>query len=132
MEHFLVIPSQLSHINRVRLFLDEIFTESNLNRTYFNRIFLGVSEALSNAIIHGNMFDVNKRVYIHVVSNECQLSVEIVDEGKGFCIDCIKDPTNPTNLMNEKGRGIFFIRQLSDEMSYSDGGRKVWIKYSLT
>lgn len=129
MERFLVISSKLSHISRVRLFLDEIFAESNLDRAYFNRVFLGLSEALSNSIIHGNKFDENKNVQISVSFNDNLLTIEIEDEGKGFSFDCVRDPTNSVNLLNEKGRGIFLIQKLSDEMIYLDGGRRVLIKY---
>lgn len=131
MERLLVISSKLNQINEVRFFLDGIFTEFRLDRTLFNRVFLGVSEALSNSIIHGNRFDVNKNVTLRVFFQSDFLVIEVVDEGKGFTFDCINDPTKPVNLMNEKGRGIFLIRQLSDEMVYSDCGRKLLIKYKL-
>lgn len=131
MERLLVISSKLNQINEVRFFLDGIFTEFRLDRTLFNRVFLGVSEALSNSIIHGNRFDVNKNVTLRVFFQSDFLVVEVVDEGKGFTFDSINDPTKPVNLMNEKGRGIFLIRQLSDEMVYSDCGRKLLIKYKF-
>ena len=131
MERLLVISSKLNQINEVRFFLDGIFTEFRLDRTLFNRVFLGVSEALSNSIIHGNRFDVNKNVTLRVFFQSDFLVIEVVDEGKGFTFDCINDPTKPVNLMNEKGRGIFLIRQLSDEMVYSDCGRKLLIKYKF-
>ena len=131
MERLLVLSSKLNQINEVRFFLDGIFTEFRLDRTLFNRVFLGVSEALSNSIIHGNRFDVNKNVTLRVFFRSDFLVIEVVDEGKGFTFDCIEDPTQPVNLMNEKGRGIFLIRQLSDEMDYSDCGRKLLIKYKF-
>jgi len=131
LERLLVISSKLNQINQVRFFLDGIFTEFRLDRTLFNRVFLGVSEALSNSIIHGNRFDVNKNVTLRVFFQTDFLVIEVVDEGKGFSFDCINDPTKPVNLMNEKGRGIFLIRQLSDEMVYSDCGRKLLIKYKF-
>lgn len=131
MERLLVISSKLNQINEVRFFLDGIFTEFRLDRTLFNRVFLGVSEALSNSIIHGNRFDVNKNVTLRVFFQSDFLVIEVVDEGPGFTFDCINDPTKPVNLMNEKGRGIFLIRQLSDEMVYSDCGRKLLIKYKF-
>jgi len=131
LERLLVISSKLNQINEVRFFLDGIFTEFRLDRTLFNRVFLGVSEALSNSIIHGNRFDVNKNVTLRVFFQTDFLVIEVVDEGPGFTFDCINDPTKPVNLMNEKGRGIFLIRQLSDEMVYSDCGRKLLIKYKF-
>lgn len=131
MERDLVISSQLVNINKVRCFLEEIFTESRLNMNYFNRVFLGISEAVSNSIVHGNCLDKSKRVFIRVVYTENKLHIEIKDEGDGFIAESIADPTTIENLKKENGRGIFILQQIADEVNYFDGGSKVLIKYTL-
>jgi len=131
LERLLVISSSLSNIGKVRLFLEEIFTESNLNQSYFNPVFLGLSEALTNSIVHGNKLNASKKVSIEVNCLNEELFIEITDEGDGFWIDCLKDPTCLENLKKENGRGIFLIRHYADEVDYFDGGRKVRIKYNL-
>ena len=127
----LVISSSLSNIGKVRMFLEEIFTESNLNLSYFNPVFLGLSEALTNSIVHGNKLNSSKKVSIEVNCLNEELFIEITDEGDGFLIECLKDPTCLENLKKENGRGIFLIRHYADEVDYFDGGRKVRIKYNL-
>lgn len=127
----LVISSSLSNIGKVRIFLEEIFTESNLNLSYFNPVFLGLSEALTNSIVHGNKLNSSKNVSIEVNCLNEELFIEITDEGDGFHIECLKDPTCLENLKKENGRGIFLIRHYADEVDYFDGGRKVRIKYNL-
>ena len=127
----MVISSSLININKVRSFLDEIFTESNLNKSYFNRVFLGLNEALANSIVHGNRLCDNKKVSIEVYLILNELMIEVTDEGEGFSVDCLSDPTCLENLKNENGRGIFLIRHYADELSFFDGGRKVRIKYKL-
>lgn len=127
----LVISSSLSNIGKVRMFLEEIFTESNLNLSYFNPVFLGLSEALTNSIVHGNKLNSSKNVSIEVNCLNEELFIEITDEGDGFHIECLKDPTCLENLKKENGRGIFLIRHYADEVDYFDGGRKVRIKYNL-
>jgi serine/threonine-protein kinase RsbW len=113
------------------MFLEEIFAESNLNQSYFNSVFLGLSEALTNSIVHGNKLNDSKKVCIEVNCLNEVLFIEITDEGDGFPIDCLKDPTCMENLKKENGRGIFLIRQYADEVDYFDGGRKVRMKYNL-
>lgn len=131
MERDLVISSQLININKVRRFLDEIFRESCLNRNYFNRVFLGISEAVNNSIVHGNCLDKDKLVFIRVVLVDDQLQIEVKDEGDGFTIDCLADPTVAENLKKENGRGIFIMQNIADEVKYCDGGSKVLIKYTF-
>lgn len=131
MERDLVISSQLVNINKVRCFLEEIFTESCLNMNYFNRVFLGISEAVNNSIVHGNCLDKDKQVLIRVVYAEDQLQIEVKDEGDGFIVESIADPTIGVNLKKESGRGIFILQQIADEVEYYDGGSKVLIKYTL-
>ena len=127
----LVISSSLSNIGKVRMFLEEIFTESNLNLSYFNPVFLGLSEALTNSIVHGNKLNSSKNVSIEVNCLNEELFIEITDEGDGFHIECLKDPTCLENLKKENGRGIFLIRHYADEVDYFYGGRKVRIKFNL-
>lgn len=132
MERELVISSNLENIDKVRMFLEEIFAELNLNQSNFNQVFLGLSEALTNSIIHGNKFNASKNVCIKVNCLLSKLFIEITDEGDGFYIDCLKDPVCLENLKKENGRGIFLIRHYADEVDYLDGGRKVRIKYNLS
>jgi len=131
LERDLVISSQLINIDKVRRFLDEIFNESCLNRNYFNRVFLGISEAVNNSIVHGNCLDKDKLVFIRVVFKDDQLQVEVKDEGDGFTVDGLADPTADENLKKENGRGIFIMQNIADEVEYCDGGSKVLIKYTF-
>ncbi len=131
MKYLLVISSSLININKVRLFLEEIFVESCLNQSYFNRIFLGLSEALTNSIVHGNRQCSTKNVSIEVFLLQNELVIEITDEGEGFSLDSLPDPTCLENIKNENGRGIFLIRHYADDLSFLEGGRRVRMKYKL-
>lgn len=131
MQRDLVISSQLININKVRFFLEEVFNESHLDKVLFNRIFLGLSEAVNNSIVHGNRLNTEKHVCIQITLNESQILIVVEDEGDGFCADDVGDPTFQKNLKKENGRGIFLLRQIADEVDYLEGGRKVLIKYFL-
>jgi serine/threonine-protein kinase RsbW len=131
LERLLVISSSLNNLEKVRMFLGEVYHESNLNLSSFNRVFLGLSEALTNSIVHGNKFNISKNISIEVNCLNEELFIEITDEGEGFLVECLKDPTCSANLKSESGRGIFLMRQFADELNYFDEGRKVRIKYNL-
>jgi len=127
----LIISSQLENINEVRYFLDRIFSEFCLDRNYFNNVFLALSEAVNNAIVHGNSLDRNKNVAVGITLINNQLLIEVVDEGEGFEYEFINDPTSTKNLKKDNGRGIFLIGRLADDVKYKNGGRSVTIKYNL-
>lgn len=82
-----------------------------------------LDELLTNAIEHGNKYDISKKVIVKYRFNEKEegIQIEISDEGEGFPIDIIKNPDNSS----ERGRGIFIVRKLADEVNYIDNGRIV-------
>ncbi len=81
-----------------------------------------LDELLTNAIEHGNKYDILKKVIINYrFRKDEEIQVEICDEGEGFLIEQIKDPDSN----GERGRGIFIVRKLADELSYVDNGKKV-------
>jgi serine/threonine-protein kinase RsbW len=131
LERELIIASELKELNNLRLFLNQIFTETDLNRSYFNRVLLGLSEAVSNSIIHGNNSDCSKKVFIRFLYQKQKLVITITDEGSGFSFDNVEDPTKPDNLKKENGRGLFLIQQIADEVCFFEGGKRIQILYSL-
>ena len=124
----LVIKSKLSELKRVEVFVNEIFIKNNISINYFNKVYLCVSEAVVNCIKHGNRNDKNKSVSIisSYISN--YLTFEISDEGEGFNLIDVKDPTDIYNIKEECGRGIHIIESLSEETKYNKKGNCVNLK----
>ena len=112
--------------------MEEIFVKSSLNRSCFNRVFLSLSEAVNNSIVHGNSLNTCKKVFIRVNYSDNTLLIEVKDEGRGFFPDQVVDPTFLENLKKENGRGIFLMRNMADEIEFLDGGSRVFIKYTFT
>jgi len=131
LERELIIASELKELNNLRLFLNQIFTETNLDRSYFNRVLLGLSEVVSNSIIHGNKNDSSKKVFISFLYQEKKIVITISDEGSGFSFENVKDPSLTENRKLENGRGLFLIQQIADEVYFFDGGKRIQILYSL-
>ena len=80
---------------------------------------VAVRESVANAIKHGNGQDESKRVELVFTLTDSSIEVQVKDQGEGFKPDQIPDPLAPENLLKAYGRGIFFMRQFMDEVSYS-------------
>lgn len=81
------------------------------------------SEAIVNAIVHGNKQNPQKKVYVEITIDEHKLELKIKDEGDGFDVSKLPDPTDESNLYKESGRGIFIIRSLVDEFYIESNGK---------
>jgi len=125
------IESDIKNIDLVRSLLEKIFVQCELDLVHFNKVFLGVSEAVSNCIKHGNQLVKSKKVYIDALCDKESLMFTVKDEGIGFDFSNVADPTVSINIRKDSGRGIFIMRNIASEVSYFEGGTKVSIKFIL-
>jgi serine/threonine-protein kinase RsbW len=86
------------------------------NKRY--EILLGISEAVTNAIRHGNKLDPNKYVSISFLGKPDGVTVTIGDEGEGFDPDVLPDPTHGEHILVPSGRGVFLLRSLAEEVFF--------------
>lgn len=86
---------------------------------------VGLTEALSNAMLYGNARDPGKRVKVEVTVRMEQVTARVTDEGHGFDPTTIPDPTLPGNLDKPGGRGIFLMKSLMDEVLFNEEGNSV-------
>lgn len=126
------IPSLVENIRVVESFIDNSKDTFQIEDDIYGNIMVAVTEAVNNAIRHGNKFDKDKNVYLSLYVQPNQLRFEIEDEGTGFNYDNLDDPTAPENLENPGGRGIFLIRHLADAVEFSKDGRRVELTFQLT
>ena len=92
---------------------------------------VGLTEALSNAMLYGNALDPSQRVMVEVTMAEGRLEATIRDQGSGFDPASIPDPTRPENVTRSCGRGLFLMRELLDEVSFNDRGNEVTLVLRL-
>jgi serine/threonine-protein kinase RsbW len=115
----------------VEKLIDDICTEYKVNEDHYGNILVALTEAVNNAIHHGNQADSNKMVFVTFEGTEGQLAFTVKDEGPGFDHDHLPDPTDPANLEKPNGRGVFLMRNLSDDIEFSDNGSSVTIRFNL-
>ena len=124
------IPSDFGSINRVESMIDTICSRLSIKEDYYGNVLIAVTEAVNNAIQHGNNQDANLSVDVAVGDKESDFCFSIQDQGKGFDFDNLPDPTSPENIEKENGRGIFLMRSLAEEVEFKDSGRNVIIYFS--
>lgn len=125
----LVIKSETSELRNVEDFLHTTFEECKISKENFNRIYLCISEAVINSIEHGNKGDKNKNVSIELYCKKNKINVFIKDEGEGFDISKIQDPTCKENIRKESGRGIHIIKSLSDKLEYNNHEKSIQFRF---
>jgi len=92
---------------------------------------VGLTEALSNAMLYGNGDDPSKRVVVEVSVLAGTVVAKVKDQGLGFDPALVPDPTRPENLTKPCGRGLFLMRALLDEVSYNERGNEVTLVLRL-
>lgn len=80
-----------------------------------HRIGIAVRECMVNAVVHGNCYNANKKVYLAVSSSPKQLEITISDEGEGFDLSQLPDPLAEENLLRQSGRGVLMIQAFMDQ-----------------
>jgi serine/threonine-protein kinase RsbW len=89
---------------------------------------IALREALANAIIHGNHEDRRKHVHVTCCCEPDEVSITVKDEGRGFDISSVPDPTAPENIVSVHGRGVHVIKALMDEVRFEEGGSVIHMK----
>ena len=129
--HNLTLDSHPQNIAEVEPFVSRIVEEYKIGEELFGSMLITLTEAVTNAIIHGNSATFSKKVFVKTQCSSDKICFIVQDEGSGFDPDTLLDPTAPENLMSPGGRGVFLMRQLSDCVSFDDNGRIVKIEFSL-
>jgi anti-sigma regulatory factor (Ser/Thr protein kinase) len=114
------------------------------------RVGVALEEALLNAIYHGNLelssdlrqdgsdrfqklgderraaepFS-DRRVHLMVRLRTDEAAFTVKDEGPGFDVASLPDPTDPENILKLSGRGLLLIRTFMDEVKHNERGNEI-------
>ncbi|MBX2964937.1 MAG: ATP-binding protein [Cyclobacteriaceae bacterium] len=125
------VPSIIENIRMIESFIDNAKERFHLDEDIYGNIMIAVTEAVNNAIKHGNASNSSKNVYLSLLLNDNLLKFVIKDEGPGFDYHNLPDPTAPENLEKPGGRGIFLMKHLSDEVEFKDNGKIVELSFYM-
>ena len=126
----LSLPSKVAAISHFVDRLMLLITKSQCARGHEMDIEIALREALANAAVHGNHEDPGKRVHVRCRCRaEEEVSIVVQDEGLGFDINAVPDPTSPETIESSHGRGIFLMKSLMDEVHFDHGGAVVSMRW---
>lgn len=125
------VPSIAENIRMIESFIDNAKERFHLDDDIYGNIMIAVTEAVNNAIKHGNANDKKKNVSLALSLDDSMIRFVVKDEGNGFDYENLPDPTAPENLEKLGGRGIFLMKHLSDEVDFKDKGRTVELSFYI-
>lgn len=121
----MVLETDFSSVERVvddtSAFLEDRIEDEDL--AY--RIVLLATEAVTNAIEHGNKMDPSKQVFFRMDVLESRIEIVVEDQGSGFDPTKTDDPTESEHLFREGGRGLLFMEEMADDVQFEKDGRLV-------
>lgn len=126
----LKLKSSPCQIKYLETFMESLKKRCKMNQDVHDNIFISLTEAVNNAIIHGNKQNQKKFVDISCREIERKIVVRISDEGVGFNPHNLQDPTKSENLDCCGGRGVFIMKQLSDRILFLNNGRTIEMHFN--
>ena len=121
----LTLSSSFEEAEIVPSFVEKIARECALHNDTEANLMLLLSEAVTNAIVHGNKQDPDKKMHAELQIEENLITVTVSDEGEGFNPEVQKDPLQEENLLKSGGRGLFLIRELADSHEFLNRGNSL-------
>lgn len=126
------LASTIDSLTKIEGFVTRVCEQSRLGDDYYGNILIASTEAVNNAITHGNQLNPNKQVSLNMETSKNNVSVTVIDEGIGFDFNNVPDPTLPENINKLSGRGVFLMKNLADEVIFENNGAKVLLKFSIS
>ncbi len=123
------IPTRMEALSVIDRVVEGIVEMLDLSEEETNAIAISVVEAGTNAVQHGNCFDENLPIEFTFTVDRDRFQVVVHDHGPGFDVDKVlnADPTTPESLLAPRGRGIFIMRSLMDDVSFRiEPGHGCW------
>jgi serine/threonine-protein kinase RsbW len=126
----LTIPSELESMPVVESLIDKICQSVGVHEDIYGNVLIAVTEAVNNAIVHGNKSNKEAVVALDVYDEDSSFCFSVADNGPGFDHYNLPDPTAPENIEKENGRGIYLMRNLADEVEFNDSGNQVMVMFN--
>ena len=125
------ISSELKNVKLVSAEILESLLPFNIASHDLLDIRLCLEEALINAIKYGNKLQPDLSIEITYSIENSILKITVLDQGKGFDHENLPDPTLEENLQELKGRGVYLIRRLMDEVIFNEVGNQITMMKNL-
>jgi serine/threonine-protein kinase RsbW len=125
----IAFPAKAENIMLAEKLIDEACQKHGVHESHYGNILIALTEAVNNAIHHGNRLDPAKNVSLGYALQGDRIVFMVGDEGPGFDHDHLPDPTDPQNIEKPHGRGVFLMRALADSVEFSNNGATVYLAF---
>jgi serine/threonine-protein kinase RsbW len=126
------LSSKLESLSEIENFVDEVCEQCKFGEDHYGNILIALTEAVNNAIMHGNKLNPDKKVSLSMETTTKDVEFTIKDEGPGFDYENVPDPTLPENLEKLSGRGVFLMKSLADDVAFEENGAIIRLKFSMS
>jgi serine/threonine-protein kinase RsbW len=127
----LQLPSTTESLTLVENLVEELADKYKVSEDVFANMMTCLNEAVINAIIHGNKLDPEKKVFVNAEVDSKRIVWTIDDQGNGFDVNKLPDPTAPENLEALTGRGVFILKHLADQCIFNAKGNEVELHFKI-
>jgi len=128
----LLISSKSKNIFLVEKLICDVCDLFDIKEDLYGYMLVALTEAVNNALQHGNRVNPNKNIEISFKVREGKIFFTVKDQGTGFDYSNLPDPTDPKNIEKPTGRGIFLMKHLTDNVTFEDKGTKVILEFKLS
>ena len=98
----MICRSNQKEISHIEKFLRQVSMQLHIDDGMMYRLLVSCTEAVNNAIVHGNKSDPDKKVIIRCVVKKKTLTICVKDEGKGFDSESLQDPREEKEFAERK------------------------------
>ena len=127
-----VLPSELEVLDSIDESTLKYSRLAGIDNGTATMVAMAAIEAVTNAVLHGNAATGGKEVMVRYEWEPGEFRITVRDQGKGFDLSCVHDPTDPERCMASSGRGIYIMREVMDsvefEMSEESGTTVTMVK----
>ena len=127
----LTLASDPSNISKVEPYAEQIANQYQLDPEKRINLLISLTEAVTNAIIHGNQQDRSKMVKVQCACKQSSLAIRVSDQGRGFNYESLPDPTSPERILECGGRGVYLMHQLCDNLRFRNNGSTVEMHFRV-
>lgn len=111
-----LLESTLESVDEAETLVLDAAEKAGFPEEELHKLGMAVRESMVNAVVHGNRYNLRKKVHLEVNTTADRFEIVITDEGEGFDTQDLPDPLAEENLLRQSGRGLLLIRAFTDEL----------------
>ena len=118
-KYTIILPSDRKSVEKAVKLAEKVARKMKLVSQERDNLAIAVSEAVTNAVVHGNKLNNKKKAVMDIIAKDDEIIVKVKDQGNGFKPDKLPNPLAPENIAKECGRGVFILKNFMDYVDFN-------------